>query len=786
MLSASSTRQQIFTAVQSNTKHQYALEKYSQRLTAELQEIDKLLAAADVGDSDNEQPGDVEIQGASRATGPIPDHEFLNPVSPFFSEAIKRSRYCKSTVTHAMRPKELGTLTDAVTAEFRRLRILEGQGSASSAIDLTSNTDRLNWKTIAEKVSDASYSLRSDRECKTKWVGYQRPGICHDDWTLDELKKLKEIVADKEKDEEYELDWVDVALELGTNRTPIDCMRHGFKRVNHTWAPEADRKLFEAVQVYGTENWALVAIHVSPNVTSVQCQMRYNRSLDPLLNKSPWSSAEDERLNEIVSVLGSSSWPEVARHIPGRTNEMCRERYLERIKAKGQVNKGKAKAEGDDGNSAQETEGDEPREAIARSEWTKEEDEELVRMVGEMGNKWQKISAATGGVHTNVQCRIRYKKLKNGTLSTDTNRSSHSASITNDQPSRTSAPPPPDLSPNAYLSLAPSGSRHALTFITSDSHPPILQLAPTSIAQSSTSPNVSVAQPSKSSLALAKPRPKPKSKAKTNVPPQSMTSHTNTTHNSHDNEQQPFSSNSAVITSSVISSTTTVPPRPARKRPSHRRAVVLSTAITENLETLEPTRGVTSVLSQAQIRGWEAEGHSSIESQVTGWGAEKGREADGLVQGWEGEGRVREWEGNTNPALKIITGAAAEVMSDIEGPDPSERAGSHSFATGSPLSRKRQRDESSDTMSLSASKNTVSVQDKNSSEAGVESTTNIEHAIGNTSTPQRRPARKKERSRKRTADWSVVPVSPTTSSLPSTPASGSSTLRRSTRLAGKS
>ncbi|KAJ3867842.1 hypothetical protein EV359DRAFT_33541 [Lentinula novae-zelandiae] len=414
MLSASSTRQQIFTAVQSNTKHQYALEKYSQRLTAELQEIDKLLAAADVGDSDNEQPGDVEIQGASRATGPIPEHEFLNPVSPFFSEAIKRSRYCKSTVTHAMRPKELDTLTDAVTAEFRRLRILEGQGRRVTSrfsllimlIYLTSNTDRLNWKTIAEKVSDASYSLRSDRECKTKWVGYQRPGICHDDWTLDELKKLKEIVADKEKDEEYELDWVDVALELGTNRTPIDCMRHGFKRVNHTWAPEADRKLFEAVQVYGTENWALVAIHVSPNVTSVQCQMRYNRSLDPLLNKSPWSSAEDERLNEIVSVLGSSSWPEVARHIPGRTNEMCRERYLERIKAKGQVNKGKAKAEGDDGNSVQETEGDEPREAIARSEWTKEEDEELVRMVGEMGNKWQKISAATGGVHTNVQVRL--------------------------------------------------------------------------------------------------------------------------------------------------------------------------------------------------------------------------------------------------------------------------------------------------------------------------------------------------------------------------------------------
>lgn len=40
---ALSTKQQIFAAVQSNTQHQYALEKYSQRLAAELQEIDKLL-----------------------------------------------------------------------------------------------------------------------------------------------------------------------------------------------------------------------------------------------------------------------------------------------------------------------------------------------------------------------------------------------------------------------------------------------------------------------------------------------------------------------------------------------------------------------------------------------------------------------------------------------------------------------------------------------------------------------------------------------------------------------
>ncbi|KAJ4472241.1 hypothetical protein J3R30DRAFT_3298594, partial [Lentinula aciculospora] len=316
-----------------------------------------------------------------------------------------------------VKPKELDTLTEAVIAEFRRLSVLEGRGRrvtvGSDVIDLTADVDKLNWKTIAEKVSDVSYFARSDRECKTRWLGYHRPGICHDDWTPDELKRLKEIVEEQEKDEEYELDWVEVAQALSTNRTPIDCMRKGIKKVKHTWTPEADRRLLEAVQAYGIENWALVALHVSPTVASFQCQMRYNRSLDPSLNKSPWTSAENERLKKITSVLGTSNWPEIARHMPGRTNEMCREKYIEGDKIKSKVRgKGKAKSKTDNNNnhenSEQETEGEETAGVITRSDWTQEEDDELVRMVGEMGNKWQKISTSMGGVHTNVQVNLPF------------------------------------------------------------------------------------------------------------------------------------------------------------------------------------------------------------------------------------------------------------------------------------------------------------------------------------------------------------------------------------------
>jgi len=42
-----------------------------------------------------------------------------------------------------------------------------------------------------------------------------------------------------------------------TNRTPLDCMRHGAVRKTHIWTPESDNALLEAVEVYGLNNWLL-------------------------------------------------------------------------------------------------------------------------------------------------------------------------------------------------------------------------------------------------------------------------------------------------------------------------------------------------------------------------------------------------------------------------------------------------------------------------------------------------------------------------------------------------
>lgn len=44
-----------------------------------------------------------------------------------------------------------------------------------------------------------------------------------------------------------------------TNRTPLDCMRHGTIRKTHVWTPESDLALLEAIKIYGLNNWLLGA-----------------------------------------------------------------------------------------------------------------------------------------------------------------------------------------------------------------------------------------------------------------------------------------------------------------------------------------------------------------------------------------------------------------------------------------------------------------------------------------------------------------------------------------------
>jgi len=177
----------------------------------------------------------------------------------------------------------------------------------------------------------------------------------------------------------------------------VDCMCHGANRRVHTWDAESDEKLLDSIQIYGENNWTLVAMTVSEDATAHQCQKRFCDTLDPSIKHGPWLEEEDAQILRAVAAFsspgsGSSgqtiSWQDVALFVPGRTNNQCREHYQAKFKTKGSVVK------------------------VAANGWSKEEDVRLREAVAALPEgQWDDVSERVGGEKTEDMCRKRFLAL---------------------------------------------------------------------------------------------------------------------------------------------------------------------------------------------------------------------------------------------------------------------------------------------------------------------------------------------------------------------------------------
>nr|GAT53929.1 Myb domain protein 4r1 [Mycena chlorophos] len=333
---------------------------------------------------------DFYIPGSAPPSWPVKN--LLHADSPFFEDATKRTRYLNFTTRHPISSaKEIEALTNAVTSEWSRVEqipactlfLMRDDTYANRAFrsSATPILNRLNWTTIAEKVSDSSNVTRTEAECRFKWIGDLSPGVNRTAWTADELERLQEVlsnVADRAK-----VDWVQVSKQLGTNRLPIDCMRQSLaERPRFNWTDEMDQRMRDAVGRYG-QCWALVAKYVSPALTAAQCSSRWSRSLDPALRSGTWTAEEDERLKKAVLGFGKTSWVEIASVIPRRNNEQCRERWVTAL----------------------------DKETSKETLWTEENDKELLETVESLGKKWKAVGKELD--RPARQCQIRFKNLQN-------------------------------------------------------------------------------------------------------------------------------------------------------------------------------------------------------------------------------------------------------------------------------------------------------------------------------------------------------------------------------------
>jgi len=98
------------------------------------------------------------------------------------------------------------------------------------------------------------------------------------------------------------------------------------KQQGTKWSEEEDEALRVAVDEHGAKNWKLIS-HRLPSRTEVQCLHRWQKVLKPELVKGPWTAEEDKKVVELVKQYGAKKWSLIASHLPGRIGKQCRERW---------------------------------------------------------------------------------------------------------------------------------------------------------------------------------------------------------------------------------------------------------------------------------------------------------------------------------------------------------------------------------------------------------------------------------------------------------------------------
>tara|TARA_B100001094_G_C18166746_1_gene792587 strand:- start:1403 stop:2347 length:945 start_codon:yes stop_codon:yes gene_type:complete len=89
-----------------------------------------------------------------------------------------------------------------------------------------------------------------------------------------------------------------------------------------------DRIIINHVEKYGTTKWSECGDRVGKS--GKQCRERYCQHLDPMINKGPWTQAEDLILLRAQKRFGNK-WALISKYLPGRSDNSIKNRWNGKI-----------------------------------------------------------------------------------------------------------------------------------------------------------------------------------------------------------------------------------------------------------------------------------------------------------------------------------------------------------------------------------------------------------------------------------------------------------------------
>eukprot|EP00887_Chlorella_sp_A99_P004316 scaffold15.g4316.t1 len=128
------------------------------------------------------------------------------------------------------------------------------------------------------------------------------------------------------------------------------------------WSKREDETLRKAVGLHGAKNWKTIADYFEDR-TDVQCLHRWTKVLNPAVQKRPWTKEEDATILRLVTLHSTKQWTLVAEQLPGRISKQCRERWHNHLNPE-----------------------------IKHGEWSREEDEMIIKFHRKYGNQWARMA----------------------------------------------------------------------------------------------------------------------------------------------------------------------------------------------------------------------------------------------------------------------------------------------------------------------------------------------------------------------------------------------------------